>query len=808
MNSIYRSRMKIRRLCIVLLAVVAYALLLVMDASRFFPLYPEHTAFSLLFLWGRFGFSALVAFMFLAVGAFVWLYARDRSVATPLFCFACTMMVTFAVETAAVSNDALSLALAGASSPLTFVLLLVLLLRFPKNYLAFSRMKDVFRVDWRSDISPLLPWFVIAMLLLSFIAAAAAFADYLFNLSPPIWLTGILTIYNVLVPVSILVTIIVSYLRTPSLRERQQRRIFVGSVILAILPFLLLTVLPGALSLPSQYILDPQISTLTVALLPVALGYTILRYQVLVFERYIRRAATWMVGAVGLAMLGYLIIMFSSILMLKNVTVYVVCAVIATLILAPCIWWLSHLVTDYFFFSEMRHYRRLIERADTVIGKSFDLDEAARLLTTAALSVFETQEVCLFILDTETGCYRPYPVLKEDEPGDAPRRSLVQRIISATQPASQAFVDWLSASEPIIERVAAASRPLMLHEASKSEAPRGLSRYISTTGPLGSTDPLLVGVHAHGKMIGLLVLGERSDHQQYAGPDFEAAYLLLARFSPLIETARLYAQATRITIALRAAYERQKELDRLKDQFIMTTSHELRTPLTAVQGYIELLSEHEMSLAPEVRSSFIAKARRGCDELSLMVNNIMDASRVEVEVEYVRLSPVPIEESVHHVLEILEAVIKRERREVKVNLPADLFVAADTMRLRQVLLNLLSNALKYSPAGSDIEITSSVDHEQQEVTLRIRDYGHGVPPADQERLFERFVRLERDMNSPVRGAGLGLYISKRLIEAMGGRIWIESAGIPGKGSTFAFALKQAEDPSAAMNRVLDQVVKL
>jgi signal transduction histidine kinase len=247
---------------------------------------------------------------------------------------------------------------------------------------------------------------------------------------------------------------------------------------------------------------------------------------------------------------------------------------------------------------------------------------------------------------------------------------------------------------------------------------------------------------------------------------------------------------TKITIELRAAYERQKELDRLKDQFIMTASHELRTPLTAVQGYIELLSEYNLLLTPEARGDFIEKAHRGCDELVLMVGNIMDASRVEIDAENIRLSPVPLADSVRHILEILEGMTKRENRTMHVDISSALFVMADDLRLRQVLLNLVSNALKYSSAGSDIAITAEM-HED-EVTVRVRDYGLGVPPGDQQRLFERFVRLDRDMNSPVRGAGLGLYISKQLIQAMGGRIWVESNGNQGEGSTFAFTLKSAK----------------
>jgi len=242
------------------------------------------------------------------------------------------------------------------------------------------------------------------------------------------------------------------------------------------------------------------------------------------------------------------------------------------------------------------------------------------------------------------------------------------------------------------------------------------------------------------------------------------------------------------TVELRAAYERQKDLDRLKDQFIMTASHELRTPLTAVQGYIELLEAYNHNLSSERRAEFIMKAHRGCDELTLLVENIMDASRVQVDTENLNLIQVSLLEPVTHITEMLEGVTRHEQRTVNVAVPADAYVMADELRLRQVLLNLVSNALKYSSPQSDIDITASMKNGN--VNVSIRDRGQGVPPKDQARLFKRFVRLERDMNSPIRGAGLGLYISKRLIEAMGGRIWVESTGKAGEGSVFTFTLKR------------------
>jgi signal transduction histidine kinase len=119
------------------------------------------------------------------------------------------------------------------------------------------------------------------------------------------------------------------------------------------------------------------------------------------------------------------------------------------------------------------------------------------------------------------------------------------------------------------------------------------------------------------------------------------------------------------------------------------------------------------------------------------------------------------------------------------------------VRLRQVLMNLCTNALKYSPVHSPIGLSARVitEHNQERdyAIISISDKGKGIAPEDQGRLFQRFVRLESDVNSPVRGSGLGLYISRRLIEAMNGKIWIESSGIPGEGSTFHVQLPLATD---------------
>jgi len=907
-----------------------------------------------------FAFSELVALLFLAVGILVWLYARTRLVALVLFGFAFAMMTTFAVETGDISGDSLLSTIGVISGALALLLFAALLLLFPRNH--FALLGDQHRSHRQQNNILLLRGYLVVLTFLAAVVALQAIFNYL-QLSQ---LAGILfaigNVYYLLSLVGIITTIVTSYRRTSSLRERQQHRLFVVGVILAFTPLLILTVLPLVLNLPG---IDGQWTTITLVLLPFALGYSILRYQILIFDAYIRRAAMWIVGVIYLALLGFVVIAISHLpLSGPASTANIYFAIAIALLGGPVVWWLAHLVTDRLFFSEIKYYRRLVEQPGRLSREKVDISGAARLITMAATNVFGTQEACLYVLDDDTGHYQLYPPLADDDASDAPRCSFIQRLLQAVSPAPLKIsaVDmhlpllrdthWLSLHwliMDIIEHIVSAERPLLLSEASRPGAalPAGLARYLMTRAPREGFDPLLAPIRAQGKVIAILVLGERGDHGQYAGPDFEAIALIEARYSPVLESARLDAQASRhvaildalysgvagagkafqsveeevgaytkiaaeaaqaraetwlyhvsddqlrhiihvgpgpqllssdiemsprdsdwsslfyhgegpkpwqgsasavpsclpqtphfpfawlplkggkqrigvlvltysrshlfsqeeqrvlsmfadqfavalenasFTVELRAAYERQKELDCLKDQFIMTASHELRTPLTAVQGYIELLETYNHNLSPERRAEFIMKAHRGCDELTLLVENIMDASRLQVDTENLNISQVPLAEPVRHITEILEGVTRQERRSINVAVPVDVYVIADELRLRQVLLNLVSNALKYSPPQSDVDITASVNDGN--VNVSIRDRGKGVPSEDQARLFKRFVRLERDMNSPIRGAGLGLYISKRLIETMGGRIWLESTGKVGEGSVFTFTLKR------------------
>ncbi|HEV2659685.1 MAG TPA: HAMP domain-containing sensor histidine kinase [Ktedonobacteraceae bacterium] len=262
----------------------------------------------------------------------------------------------------------------------------------------------------------------------------------------------------------------------------------------------------------------------------------------------------------------------------------------------------------------------------------------------------------------------------------------------------------------------------------------------------------------------------------------------------LRSTSRLLALAhvksLQAELAMARAYEQQVELNTLKDQFLFNVSHELRTPLTQVYGYLQLLEEYHHTLSNEKRTMFLSQSVQGCEELLLLITNLLDASRTEREMKAPQMEDLLLVRVVHELLDQFEPQ-QREKHPVHLDIAEDLQVIADAQHLRQILRNLLSNAFKYAPAHTPVEISAtlkSVSAQGKFVCLCVRDFGPGIPPADIPLLFAKFVRLQRDMGGPARGNGLGLYISKHLVEGMGGSIWVESSGIAGQGSSFYFTL--------------------
>ncbi len=259
------------------------------------------------------------------------------------------------------------------------------------------------------------------------------------------------------------------------------------------------------------------------------------------------------------------------------------------------------------------------------------------------------------------------------------------------------------------------------------------------------------------------------------------------------------------------ALEQQLQLNRAKDQFILNVNHELRTPLTAISGFIELLLEYNERLDVQARIKFLKQAMDSCDDLQMLIGNVLDALQIDSEKEHPGLQAFSVLQAIREVLEYTDPRWLHSHR-VHLDISEELVIVANEQYFRQVLRNLLSNAFKYTPADTDVLVSAGpCDNAAQasdsgsQVCIKVKDAGPGIPPDELSSLFNQFVRLKRDISGQVRGSGLGLFISKQMVEAMGGRIWAESAGIPGQGSCFCFTLA-AQVPQTLMNSSLREEI--
>jgi two-component system sensor histidine kinase KdpD len=243
-----------------------------------------------------------------------------------------------------------------------------------------------------------------------------------------------------------------------------------------------------------------------------------------------------------------------------------------------------------------------------------------------------------------------------------------------------------------------------------------------------------------------------------------------------IENARLYKDASTVG-ALR-------EADRLKTELLANVSHDLRTPLTSIKGYSTTILRHYQKLTDEEKRDFLKEIDRASDRLTELIENLLQLSKLEAGGFRMNKEPLAIDNLITNTIEDMQQKAQGHRFAMKSpkSLP---LVEADPRRIRQVLDNLLGNAVKYSPEGTDISVLCEVD--DRSLTVHVKDQGVGIAANELDRIFERFYQAASGTSSHKGGGvGLGLAICKGIIEAHDGRIWAQSE--LGKGSVFTFML--------------------
>ncbi len=292
------------------------------------------------------------------------------------------------------------------------------------------------------------------------------------------------------------------------------------------------------------------------------------------------------------------------------------------------------------------------------------------------------------------------------------------------------------------------------------------------------------------KILGLLAVADRVGRAPFSDEDLNLLIALAGQATIAVENLRLHEEIKKANLLL-------QEYDRLKSEFVGIVAHDFRRPLMAIRGFAELVAE-EPDLPAETRLEFMRTVINETDHLALLANDTLLITQIEtgqlsynfreVDVGPFLLEAVPLGLADHSVLMDVPPAFPR--------------IWADPDRLRQVLNNLVSNAIKYSNAGSSVVVRVR-ERGTQHIVVEVVDHGLGIPPEQVGKLFQKFARVRTDDHLKVSGTGLGLYISRLIVEGHGGQIWVESE--LGKGSTFGLALpvdaRSAQRTPASGDRV-------
>jgi len=308
-------------------------------------------------------------------------------------------------------------------------------------------------------------------------------------------------------------------------------------------------------------------------------------------------------------------------------------------------------------------------------------------------------------------------------------------------------------------------------------------------------------------MVGILAIHTAQPNRNFQPEEISVLMAISAQAANAIRNAQLFEQIQEGNAEL-------QRMDKIKDEFIVTASHELRTPLSAISGYSSLLRKQGESgrINPEQVLKYATKIVGSTQQLKDLVDNMTKAAGlVGLDKFELELAPSQLLAAAQTATTMLNINLEQP---ITVNIAPDLWVNSDALHLRQVITNLLDNAVKYSPPRGRTEIRarsmllSQLPEDQANYTILasgddpevvrvdVCDQGEGIAPEDIDKIFEKFVRAPRSLTTPVRGTGLGLYICRSFIEAMGGRLWLDRS-TPGLGSIFSFYLMSVPQPAGA-----------
>ncbi len=420
----------------------------------------------------------------------------------------------------------------------------------------------------------------------------------------------------------------------------------------------------------------------------------------------------------------------------------------------------AHTIDDFYYKEELRKRSDELRRVYEIqrrITQSIDLEEATEGIVENAPYITRLQYCMIYLLE-------PY------------QRNIVS--IKAPAAVEKKFGKLkFSLDELVASRIAMEERkPLFIEDAPSYP---NISQPIVKM--LGFRSAIVLPLIARDRVLGVMWLYTTDKKVKFDDDDKRSAVALSDQAAIVIDNARIFKE-------LEESYEKMKDLDKTKMEFFTLISHELRNPLAVIKGFTELLYDGTLGTINDKQKDKLQKIKENVDKLTDMVNKMSEISTMETKRYPLEKIPVSIGEVVGEIADTMGFLFRNKRIALKVNIPPELpLVEVDRARMEQVFLNLLNNALKYTPDGGEVDV--SAKDRGTDILISVHDTGIGIPKKDLDKIFSGFYHAGYKLSYEYKGPGLGLAISRKIVESHGGRIWAESEA--GKGSTFYFTIPKS-----------------
>jgi len=555
--------------------------------------------------------------------------------------------------------------------------------------------------------------------------------------------------------------------RSATRYEERTRLAYMLAAIIVLLIFALVDFIP---SLPPIGIFGNILFGLITAI-------AILRYHLLDIDVVLRKGLAYILMStiVAIPYVG-IIILFNEVFGANNLSAwgYPILLMLLALVLQP-LWHIVQRVVDRIFYRERYDFLQELELFSQEAHDISNLERLASALVKLISRALQTSRVYVLLLSAESGDFN---------------------VVSSTNGSSSTFT--LKSRNPLLRRLQSVKGLIQQHELDiipelQSLTAKEREEIADTGGKLFV--PLKTNTD---ELVGLLILGEKLSQQPYSEEDQRLILTVASRVAIELENARLYARET----MMRQELERQ---DEQKTEFLHSVAHELKTPLTAIISSSELISAEDLSATPSQRKRLVDNINRSAWLMDKRVAELLDLAKVQLGSLQLNSEPLDISGLIDEVVVQLSSLFKNKGQSLEVKLQGSLPPAkADRERIEQVLLNLMSNANKFSPTGS--KVTLRAREAQNKIQVEVEDSAPVISDEDKGKLFDPYYRGgNEDERERVPGLGLGLAICKRLIELHQGRIWIENES--GNGNTFIFSLPMwnGEQPKSNDSSYLQRI---